>query len=445
MTPLPRPTTRLDAAWALAIATLAAMALSGCATHPMMPAPLLYTGAQARSLITDAPAAWRTPPLDLLYITDRTRATGAGEPEPYTAGRARSMAFGSATVLFGEGLTWDTLVSQSVQVDRTPELDLKLGPTNELGRYPRIPYDVAVAPGGFTRASLAVEQHEAATRALQAEVARRLAASPRKEIVLYVHGYHNSFSDAALTMGELCHFLGREFVCAIFSWPAGGSRGVLFGYEEDYESSEYAVEHIKKAIRTISTTPGLEKIHLLAHSRGTAVLTSALAALSVEAYIDRDVIARRYKVGNVVLMAPDLDPDIARAKLYQIISDPGLAWGPAPDPHVVIEYPPGYHMTIYVSPHDKALATSSLLFGAVARLGQIGASTVTPEEVQEVRRLGYIDMIQFTGEAGLIGHSYFVSSPQVSSDIIAMIRYGLHPNEPGRPLEEIARPYWRIP
>ena len=263
---------------------------------------------------------------------------------------------------------------------------------------------------------------------------------PRKEIVLYVHGYRNSFSDAALTMGELCHFLGREFVCAIFSWPAGGSRGVLFGYEEDYESSEYAVEHIKKAIRTISATPGLEKIHLLAHSRGTAVLTSALAALSVEAYIDRDVIARRHKVGNVVLMAPDLDPDIARAKLYQIISDPGLAWGPAPDPRVVIEHPPGYHMTIYVSPHDKALAASSLLFGAVARLGQIGASTVTPEEVQEVRRLGYIDMIQFTGETGLIGHSYFVSSPQVSSDIIAMIRYGLRPNEPGRPLEEIARP-----
>ena len=31
------------------------------------------------------------------------------------------------------------------------------------------------------------------------------------------------------------------------------------------------------------------------------------------------------------------------------------------------------------------------------------------------------------------------------ADIIAMIRYGLHPNEPGRPLEEIARPYWRIP
>jgi hypothetical protein len=64
--------------------------------------------------------------------------------------------------------------------------------------------------------------------------------------------------------------------------------------------------------------------------------------------------------------------------------------------------------------------------------------------VREVRRLGFIDMVQWTGQIGFIGHSYFVGSPQVSADIIAVIRYGLRPNEPGRPLEEIDRPYWRI-
>ena len=75
-------------------------------------------------------------------------------------------------------------------------------------------------------------------------------------MVLYIHGVSNSFSEAAFTMGEMCHFLGREFVCAIFSWPAGGKHGILFGYEEDYESSAFAVEHLRKAIRTIADTPG---------------------------------------------------------------------------------------------------------------------------------------------------------------------------------------------
>jgi esterase/lipase superfamily enzyme len=54
--------------------------------------------------------------------------------------------------------------------------------------------------------------------------------------VLFVHGYANTFQDASFTMGELCHFLGREFVCAIFTWPAGGSRGLFMGYNVDRES-----------------------------------------------------------------------------------------------------------------------------------------------------------------------------------------------------------------
>jgi esterase/lipase superfamily enzyme len=245
------------------ISILAAFTLAGCASgFSMMPTPNLYTGPQAKALFTDAPADVRTPPLDVLFVTNRAPAASAEAPEPYTADRSRSLAFGSTTILFGEGVTWDTLVRLSTQ--RTDPLTLKLGPTKELGRYPPIPYGVVETAGGLMRAPEVIEAHETASRALQAEVQRRLAASARKEIVLFVHGYNNSFSDAALTMGELCHFLGREFVCAIFTWPAGGTRGILFGYDVDYESSVYAVEHLRKTIRTIATTPGLERIHLLA-------------------------------------------------------------------------------------------------------------------------------------------------------------------------------------
>jgi hypothetical protein len=70
----------------------------------MMPTPALYTGPQAKPLFTDAHADGRTPPLDLLFLTDRAPATNAHEPEPYTADRSRSKAFGSTTVLFGAGV-----------------------------------------------------------------------------------------------------------------------------------------------------------------------------------------------------------------------------------------------------------------------------------------------------------------------------------------------------
>jgi esterase/lipase superfamily enzyme len=410
----------------------------------MMPTPVLYTGAQAKPLFTEAPAVLRTPALDLLYITDRTPARSPDEPLPYTSERSRSEAFGSTTVLFGEDMTWDTLVKQSLRAERTAAIDLKLGPTKEIGRFPPIPYQLAVTGSGLTRTPAVVDAHEAATRALQAEVARRLALSPRKEVVLFVHGVANSFQDAALTMGELCHFLGREFVCGIFTWPAGGTRGVLFGYQVDYESSLFAAEHLRKTIRAIAGTPGLQKIHLLAHSRGADVLLTALSDLTFEAYMQQSNIAQRYKIGNVVLMAPDLDPDVAVAKVFKVWSDPDIPYGPAPDPRVVLERMHG-RLTLYVSPDDKALATSGWLFGSLVRLGRIDKASLTPEQLEHLRAIGFIDVIQVQGTTDLFGHSYFVSNPEVSSDLIALLRYGLRPNDPGRSLELVEKPFWRIP
>lgn len=422
---------------------VAALALAGCSvTHPMMPTPALYTGLQPRKLFTDAPTAVRKPPLDLLFITDRAPAKSAAGSEPYTADRSLSVAFGSTTILFGEDLTWDALVSQSLAIRRTNSLDLKLGPTQELGRFPPIPYEVAETAGGVTRTPAVIAAHEAASQALQAEVARRLALSPRKEVVLFVHGYHNTFEDAAVTMGELCHFLGREFVCGIYSWPAGGTRGILFGYDVDYESSVFASEHLRKTIRTIAQTPGLTKIHLLAHSRGTDVLVTALSELNMEAYTQHSSLAKRYKIGNVVLMAPDLDHDVAISKIFNALSDPDVPYGPAPDPGMVIERIPGF-LTLYVSPDDKALAASSWLFGSLARLGRLDAASMTPRQIEQARRLG-VDVIQVHA-TDLVGHSYFTSNAGASADIIAMLRYGLRPNEPGRPLEEIEAPFWRVP
>jgi esterase/lipase superfamily enzyme len=355
------------------------------------------------------------------------------------------MAFGSTTILFGEGVTRDTLVKQSLATKRTTSLELKLGPTQELGRFPRIPYAVTETADGLTRAPAVIDAHEKASRALQAEVARRLALSPRKEVVLYVHGYHNTFEDAAVTMGELCQFLGREFVCGIYTWPAGGSRGILFGYNVDYESSAYATEHLRKTIRMIAQTPGLERIHLLAHSRGTDVLVTALADLNYEAYILQSNLAQRYKVGNIVLMAPDIDADVFGAKLFKALSDPDTPYGPAPNPRTVIERTPGFHITIYVSPDDKALAASSWMFGSLARLGRLNVAMLTPEQIEQIRMVGIFDVIQVRSTGDFLGHSYFTSNPEASADLIALLRYGLRPNEPGRPLEEIERPFWRLP
>ena len=338
--------------------------------------------------------------------------------------------------------------SRACSPSARPRRNLKLGPTKELGRYPRIPYEVVVTPAGVTRAPAVVDAHETANRTLQAEIAKRLASSPRKEMVLYVHGVKNSFIDAAFTMGEMCHFLGREFVCAFFTWPAGGKRGILFGY-----GTGLRIEHIRGRApaegdpHDRGTAPGLgREFDILAHRpAGPTWSPPRCRELSFESYMQQMTLPRRAKLGNVVLMAPDMDVEVAPEKLLAIMSDPDLPHGPRPDPRAVFAALRPFHLTIYVSPDDKALATSGWLFGSLARLGRIDTSVLTREQIELSARLGFLDVIQIRGTTDLFGHGYFVSNPRVSADLIALIRYGLKPNEPGRPLEEIERPFWRIP
>jgi esterase/lipase superfamily enzyme len=344
-----------------------------------------------------------------------------------------------------KGSTLDTLVAQSALSKRTVPLDLRLGPTTELGQFPPISYGVMLTPTGLVRTPAAIEAHEKAAAMLQSEVARRLGAAPRKEVVLFVHGYANTFKDASFTMGELCHFLGREFVCAIFTWPAGGSRGLFFGYNVDRESGEFAVHHLKQAIRLIADTPGVEKVHLLAHSRGTDVLVTALRELEIEAYTGGLLLDSRFKIRNIVLMSPDLDLDVGVIKLFSIESDPDLPHGKgAPNPRLVLPHPT-LRLTVYTSEGDKALRVAEWLMGSLRRMGRIDQALLSKEQLPKSRSVaGFATIVQVTNTAGFIGHSYFVSDPAVSADLVSLVRYGLAPGDPGRPLEEISRPFWKI-
>jgi esterase/lipase superfamily enzyme len=409
----------------------------------MMPTPALYAGENAKPLFDDSSVDSRRPSLDLLFVTDRAPAAQAGDA-PYTAERSRSIAFGSATIEFGADLSWDELVKESTATQRDRPVPLKLGPTSERGRFPATPFEVVIAPDGVRRVTAVVDAHEQAKHQLQSEIASRLALARRKEVVLYVHGYRTSFEQAALTMGELCHFLGRDFVCGIFTWPAGGRRGSLFGYAFDRESSEYAVDDLLKTIRIVGRTPGVERIHLIAHSRGTDTLTSALAALSVEAYGLQSSPDREFHIGNVVLVAPDLDGDVALNKIFKVFSDPDLPFGGKADPGAVIPPAPGLRVTLYVSPDDKALATASWLMGSIARLGRVNSKMLNPAQVAALAALGAVDIIQVRGRTDFLGHSYLASNPQVSADIIALLRYDLRPNQPGRSLEHVTGSFWQV-
>jgi esterase/lipase superfamily enzyme len=152
---------------------------------------------------------------------------------------------------------------------------------------------------------------------MKAEVKRRLALTPRKDVYLYVHGYNNTFEDAAFALAELWHFFGREGLPIVYTWPAGHPG--IFGYTYDRESSEFTVFHLKQVIRWLSAQPEIENIHLIAHSRGTDVATSAFRELVIWARGAGLNPRERFKIKNFVIAASDLDVQVMSQRKRQSI------------------------------------------------------------------------------------------------------------------------------
>jgi esterase/lipase superfamily enzyme len=424
-----------------------ALALSGCASKPrqLMPTPVVYQEPGGATLITKPSASiGASTDVDLLYITDRKDNEDPELDLPYGQERARRIAFGSARVEIGPDVPWPVLQRESRLAERTRNLDLSLGEVTRIGSFPREPYPIRVAPNGDRyREDAVLAEHNAARRALQAEVQARLAQSPRKEIVLYVHGFNETFETAAFTAAELCHFLGREPVCAFFTWPASSSGNFLISYTSTTESADYAVSHLKKSIRTLATTPGVERVQLLAHSRGTALMLDAVGNLFREAIAAGKDPADVYKIDNLVFFSPDIDANVASQQVTAFASDPDLisVWPTGRLPRSMRG-----RFTIYSSPQDRALLVSRILFRSEGRVGNLRAEDVSQQAQEYLGRLGKLDIIIYEGKrTDAFGHSYFTTNPRVSSDLVQLLRYGQPPGGEGRELVRSGPIVWKFP
>ena len=404
--------------------------LSACSPTEglLTPTPVNFAAPQDRAPVNSAQPISTSNDLNLLYVTDRAPIT---DPQTnalsYGSERSYRMSFGSVDI--------------RIEPESNGAMEMKLGEIKEIGRFPEVPYPAVVSSAGYRRAPGVVAAHEEAVASLQGEIRRRLAKTERKEVVVFIHGYNNSFADAAYAMGTICRLLGRDFVCVVLTWPAGGSRGAFLGYNVDREFGEFAVADMRKAIRAIGQTEGVRGVDIIAHSRGTDVVASAFRELSAEAYVSRFSSAENLRVRNIVLFAPDIDIDVAATKIFDVFSDPDAPYGAKKNPNAVIKEGQ-FHLTIYSSPGDQALALASSIFGSRLRLGQLDLSGPQARALRAVP--GHlVDLIEVDDNTGAWGHGYFLSNPAVRSDLVALIN-GLKPGDPGRPLVEIRGPFWRI-
>ncbi len=432
----------------VAVILVVTLALTtGCASTPrqLMPTPVVYQEPGGEPVLT-LPAELRgaSTDVDLLYITDRAPESDPNSDLPYGQVRANRIEFGSARVEIGPDVSWPVLERESRLARRTRDLKLSLGRVQRLGAFPEEPYELRLGPDGERyRDDATLAQHLSARRQLQEEVEYRLARSPRKEVMLYVHGFNETFATAAYTAAELCHFLGREPVCTFFTWPASSTGNFLISYTSTTESADYARNHLKKAIRTLATTPGVERMQLLAHSRGSALLLSAIRELFAEAISSGQDPSEVMDVDNIVLFSPDIDVEVAGQMVTSFASDPDVfsVWPSGRLPRSL-----SGRFVVYSSPKDRALLISRILFRSESRVGNLRAEDVEPDAQRYLEIFGNFDIIIYKGKlTDAFGHSYFTTNPQVSSDVMQLLRYGKAPGEPGRELVQRGPIVWEFP
>jgi esterase/lipase superfamily enzyme len=404
---------------------LAVGLLAGCPGPHLMPTPNVYVQTQAQPFADVAPPL-RTNTVDVLYATDRQPVPRDDGTLAYGYGRSFALAVGSCVVEMGQDVAWDTLVQQSQQAERTQELPLRIRALTEQVKFPATPMPFVWHNGLPTVAPAVQAVYEQAAAQVRQDLRQRLALTSRKAAYVYIHGYNNTFEDGVLVIAELWHFLGRQGVPILYTWPAGAGSG-LRGYNHDRESGEFTIFHLKQFLRLLAATPELEELHLIAHSRGTDVLTSALRELYIETRAAGHDFRTVYRIKNVVLAAADLDLEVVTQRLAAEYVGLGTE-----------------RSTIYVSTVDKAIGFSAFLFTSLSRIGQLRPEDLTDEQRQHLERVARTQLIDARVPTGFLGHAYFYRHPAVSADLVLVLRDQLEPGSPGRPLRKRGANFWQI-
>jgi esterase/lipase superfamily enzyme len=259
------------------------------------------------------------------------------------------------------------------------ELDISIPPNRNAGTIS----DGQDRPDPKKDFAIAARNDFGSPASFQQRLRQQFARNPsaKREVTVFVHGYNNSFADAAFRIAQLSEDLDMKGTAVAYAWP---SRGHPLGYEYDSDSSLFARDGLQELLETIHNS-GTERIVVVAHSLGSRLLMESMRQieLSNPGWTSRHLSA-------VILFSPDLNADVFRSQTD--------AFQKLPQPFV-----------IFTSQSDHFLRLSAKIRWEDERLGNL--SDVT--EFDDLP-IDFVDVSAFTdGELG--NHFVVGSSPTLIS------------------------------
>jgi esterase/lipase superfamily enzyme len=209
-----------------------------------------------------------------------------------------------------------------------------------------------------------------------------------EDVLLYVHGFNQSFETATLDAARLAEGLRFDGQTVLFSWP---SHNKLFDYMADRESATWSRDALETTLESLVMRPGPGRINIVAHSMGAMLVIESLR----QAYAKHgERLADR--IGAIILAAPDLDIDVFSSSLAKMRS---LA----------------ARITVLTSNDDRALAVVTSLSGGP----RVGGMQKTKLQAQGLK------VIDTSGSGwGIINHDLFLSNSGVQKVIASAIEAG---------------------
>ena len=224
------------------------------------------------------------------------------------------------------------------------------------------------------------------------------------EAFIFVHGFNNSFEDAARRTAQIAYDLKFKGAPLMYSWPSQ-EKGSIWAYKEDGRTAQWCEENVTLFIEAIARESGARKIHLIAHSMGNRVLSRALKNISQKLALTQEA---EPLFNEVILTAPDIDAQVFKDSIA---------------PHIIQT---AKRFTIYSSSEDLALKASRVVNSYWhQRLGEGGSYlTVFPE----YKQINVVDASEIDTNLFALGHSYHADSNTVLSDV-KLVFQGIPANE----------------
>jgi esterase/lipase superfamily enzyme len=210
------------------------------------------------------------------------------------------------------------------------------------------------------------------------EVSDLLTQGGGGDVLIYVHGFKQTFETAALDAAHLADGIKFRGQTMVFSWP---SKAGLFDYAYDRDSAMWSRDGFERVLQSIVTAPGVGRVHIVAHSMGTMLTLESLRQLYA-----RNGDSVTDKIGAVVFASPDIDMDVFSSAVVRI--------GPV-----------GRKITVVAATNDRALALSGRLAGGMTRVGAA--------EKAAIEQLGVRVIDASDAGWGVINHDLFLSNAEV--------------------------------